>query len=415
MSDRAASETSLSAPAARGAAFVFIFITLALDMLALGIIVPVFPQLIVQMNGGSEAQAAHWVGLSGTLWALMQFAAMPLVGALSDRIGRRPVVLLSNFGQGADYVVMALAPNLWWLLLGRIISGVTTASASTAFAYIADVTPPEKRAGAFGLLGAAFGLGFVIGPAVGGLLGGIEPRLPFWVAGALSLLNGVYGLFVLPESLPAERRAAFSWGKANPLGSFAMLRANPRVLGLASVKFLNDLAHVVYPATFALYGMHRYHWGPREVGVTLALVGASSIVVQAGLMGRIVAAIGERRALMTGLACGAVGFGVSSFSTAPWMLYCAIPITAFWGLAGPSGQALMSQRVHPSEQGRLQGALSSLTGIAGLLGPSLFTGVFAYFITSDAPVQAPGAAFFTASVLVALSLLVAQRALRMAD
>jgi DHA1 family tetracycline resistance protein-like MFS transporter len=367
-------------------------------MLALGIIVPVFPQLIVQMNGGSEAQAAHWVGLSGTLWALMQFAAMPLVGALSDRIGRRPVVLLSNFGQGADYVVMALAPDLWWLLLGRIISGVTTASASTAFAYVADVTPPEKRAGAFGLLGAAFGLGFVIGPAVGGLLGGIEPRLPFWVAGVLSLLNGMYGLFVLPESLPAERRAAFSWGKANPLGSFAMLRAN-----------------VVYPATFALYGMHRYHWGPREVGVTLALVGVSSIVVQAGLMGRIVAAIGERRALMTGLACGAIGFCVYGFSTAPWMLYCAIPITAFWGLAGPSGQALMSQRVHPSEQGRLQGALSSLTGIAGLLGPSLFTGVFAYFITSDAPMQAPGAAFFTASVLVALSLFAAQRALRAAD
>lgn len=400
-------------PAARRAALAFIFITVALDMLALGIIVPVFPALVVNMTG-SEVNAAHWVGLASTLWALMQFVAMPLVGALSDRIGRRPIVLVSNFGQAADYVVMALAPNLWWLLVGRLISGLTSASVSTAFAYIADVTAPEKRAGAFGMMGAAFGLGFVIGPDLGGVLGDVDPRLPFWVAGALSLLNGLYGLLVLPESLPIEKREPVAWRKANPIGSFAMLRANPRIFGLAAVKFLNDLAHVVYPATFALYAMHRYTWGPREVGLTLAVVGVSGIVVQAGLVGRIVAAIGERRALITGLGCGAIGFTLYGLASEPWMFFCAIPIAALWGLAGPAGQALMSQRVGAGEQGRLQGALSSLTGVAGLLGPSLFTGVFAYSIGAGASAALAGAAFVTAALLVALGLPVALRSLRQA-
>ncbi len=264
-------------PAKRQAAFIFIFVTIALDMLALGIIIPVFPKLVVDMIGGSEADAAHWVGLAGTLWALMQFVSMPVAGALSDRIGRRPIVLASNFGQGADYLVMALAPNLWWLLLGRVISGVTSASVTTAFAYIADVTAPEKRAGAFGVLGAAFGLGFVVGPVAGGLLGHLDPRLPFWTAGALSLLNGLYGLFVLPESLAPERRTSFSWAKANPVASFDMLRANPKLMGLASVKFLNDLAHVVYRSVFALYAMHRFHWGQLDIGLTLGAVSAAPI------------------------------------------------------------------------------------------------------------------------------------------
>jgi DHA1 family tetracycline resistance protein-like MFS transporter len=406
------SPQSAEKPAVRTAALVFIFITVALDMLALGVIVPVFPTLVVEMSGGSEADAAHWVGFAGTLWALMQFVAMPVIGALSDKIGRRPIVLLSNFGQGIDYIFMALSPTLWWLLIGRLVSGVTSASVSTAFAYIADVTAPEKRAGAFGALGAAFGLGFVIGPAMGGLLGDIDPRLPFWAAAALSLLNGCYGLFVLPESLPPERRAGFSWRKANPIGSFAMLRANPQIFGLAAVKFLNDVAHVVYPATFALFAMHRYGWGSREVGFTLAAVGVAGIIVQAGLVGRIVAAIGERRALLLGLLSGVCGFSLYAFASAPWMLGLAIPVAAFWGLAGPAGQSLMSQRVGASEQGKLQGALSSLTGIAGMLGPSLFTGVFAYSISAGAPMIFAGATFMTAALLVALGLPIALRALR---
>lgn len=412
MTDQITPNSESNAAAPGRAAFAFIFITVALDMLALGVIIPVFPQLVVEMNGGSEAEAAHWVGFAGTLWALMQFVAMPIVGALSDRVGRRPIVLLSNFGQGIDYIFMALAPTLWWLLLGRLISGVTSASVSTAYAYVADVTAPEKRAGAFGALGAAFGLGFVIGPALGGVLGDVDPRLPFWVAAGLCLLNGLYGLFVLPESLAADRRARFSWRRANPIGSVVMLRAHPQIFGLAVVKFLNDLAHVVYPATFALYAMHRYDWGPREVGFTLAAVGVAGIIVQAGLVGRIVAAVGERRALLIGLVCGALGFSIYAFASEPWMLFTGIPVAAFWGLAGPAGQALMSQRVSASEQGQLQGALSSLTGVAGMIGPSLFTGVFAYAIGASAPLAFAGAAFMAAATLVALGLPIALRAVK---
>ncbi|WP_395646537.1 TCR/Tet family MFS transporter [Terricaulis sp.] len=399
-------------PSARRAAFIFIFITLALDMLALGIIVPVLPKLIVEMRGGDEVSAAHWVGLFSTLWAVMQFLAMPIIGALSDKVGRRPIILLSNFGQGADYVLMALAPNLWWLLVGRLISGVTTASVSTGFAYVADVTPPEKRAGAFGALGAAFGLGFVIGPALGGVLGEMDPRLPFWLAGGLSMLNGLYGLFVLPESLAPGKRGGFSWGKANPIDAFALLRAQPRLLGLASVKFLNDVAHVVYPTTFALYFFHKFEWTERGVGLFLAAVGAASIVVQAGLVGRIVKAIGERRALLIGLFSGAAGFVIYALAPEGWVAFIGVVFAAFWGLAGPSGQALMSRRVGASEQGRLQGALSSLTGVAGLIGPTLFTGVFAYFISSAAPVQFAGAACLVAAACVALSLPIALVAAR---
>ena len=412
MMDLAESQPAVPPPAARRAAFIFIFITLALNMLALGIIVPVLPQLIVNMRGGDQVSAAHWIGLFATLWALMQFVSMPLLGALSDRIGRRPVVLLSNFGQAADYVLMALAPTLWWLLIGRLISGICSASVSTAHAYVADVTAPEKRAASFGALGAAYGLGFVIGPALGGVLGDFDPRAPFWVAGALSLLNGLYGLFVLPESLPPERRKDFTWRKANPIGAFAFLRTQPRLLGLAVVKFFNDLAHVAYPATFALYLMHRYEWGPRQVGLTLALVGIAGVFVQAGLVGRVVAKIGERAALLIGLVCGAAGFTIYAFAREPWMLFCAIPVAALWGLAGPSGQALITRRVDPSEQGRLQGALASLTGAAGIIGPSIFTGVFAYFIAAGAPMPLPGAAFLTATLFVAVSFALALRATR---
>ncbi len=399
-------------PRARQAALVFIFITLTLDMLAIGVVVPVLPKLIVEMSGASVAAAAHWVGFSGTLWALAQFVSMPMVGALSDKIGRRPIVLISNFGQAADYAFMALAPNLWWLLAGRMISGFCASSVSTAFAYVADVTAPEKRAGAFGMLGAAFGLGFVIGPALGGVLGAVDARLPFWVAGGLSLLNGMYGLFVLPESLPLAKRARFSWAKANPAGAFAMLRAHPRTLALASVKFLNDLAHVAYPATFALYAMHRYHWGPSEIGLTLAMIGVCGVIVQGGLVGRIVRAIGERRALITGLVCGAIGFALYGLASEPWMLIAAIPIASFWGLAGPSGQALITKRVDPSEQGRMQGALASVAGVAAMLGPSLFTGVFAHSIGASAPAAMAGAVFMAAALFVAAALPIALRATR---
>jgi MFS transporter, DHA1 family, tetracycline resistance protein len=390
----------------------FIFVTVALDILALGVIIPVVPKLVLQMEGGDTAAAAGWVGLFGTLWAAMQFVAAPILGALSDKVGRRPVILISNFGLAADYVVMALAPNLWWLLLGRTISGVTAATVPTAFAYVADVTPPEKRAQTFGMLGAAFGLGFVIGPALGGYLGGISPRLPFWVACGLGTLNGIYGLFVLPESLPRDRRNAFNWMRANPLAGLVLLRSQPKLLGLASVKFLNDLAHVVYPTTFALYTMYRFAWTEQQVGMMLGLIGLAGIVVQAGLVGRVVRKLGEEKALLIGLAMGAAGFAIYGLAPTASLMLCGVPVAALWGLYGPSAQALMSKRVPPTEQGRLQGSLASLMGVAGLLGPALFTGVFRSFIGPNAALHLPGAAFVTASALVALAIPVALFALR---
>ena len=393
----------------RQAAFAFIFVTILLDMLALGSIIPVLPRLVVVMSGGDAAHGAWVFGLFGTAWALMQFLFSPVQGALSDRFGRRPVVLASNFGLGLDYLIMALAPSLGWLFVGRIINGVTSASMSTAFAYIADVTPPEQRAGRFGLLGAAFGVGFVLGPALGGLLGEHDPRLPFWFSAALSLANGCYGLLVLPESLPAARRSAFSLRHANPLGALTLLRAHPDLLGVASIHFLGQLAHVVLPSTFVLYASYRYGWGERPIGLTLAGVGVASMIVQGGLVGRAVARFGERRSLMLGLLAGAAGFAIYGLAPIPAIFWIGVPVMSFWGLASPSVQGLMSRLVGPGEQGRLQGAAASLTGIAALIGPGLFTGTFAVFVGRLRGAGLPGAPFLLAALFLSIALLLALR------
>jgi DHA1 family tetracycline resistance protein-like MFS transporter len=388
----------------RQAALVFIFITVLLDMLALGIIIPVWPRLVVGLLSGDSVRGAEIFGVFGTAWALMQFVFSPIQGALSDRFGRRPVILLSNLGEGLDYFVMALAPSLGWLLVGRIVSGATAASVSTAFAYIADVTPPEKRAGRFGMVGAAFGIGFVLGPAIGGLLGEFGPRLPFWFAGVLGLANFGYGFFVLPESLPTERRAAFRWRRANPVGALGLLRSHRELSGLAIIYFLSQLAHVVLPSTFVLYAGFRYGWTERAVGLTLAAVGVCSMVVQAGLVGRIVAWAGERRTLMIGLFFGAVGFAIYGLApTGSWFLL-GVPVMSLWGLASPANQGLMTRLVSGSEQGQLQGASSSMMGIAGLLGPSLFTLTFAYAIIPTHHWQLSGAPFLLAALLLTLAL-----------
>jgi DHA1 family tetracycline resistance protein-like MFS transporter len=381
-------------------------------MLALGMMIPVLPRLVVAFQAGDSAAAAETFGLFGTVWALMQFVFSPIQGALSDRFGRRPVILLSNLGLGLDYILMALAPNLGVLLIGRIISGICAASISTSFAYIADVTPADKRAGSFGIVGTAFGVGFVLGPAVGGLLGGIDLRLPFWGAAALSLLNFLYGLLVLPESLPVDRRVAFTWGRANPIGSLILLRTYPRLLGLASVSFLHNLAHVALPSVFVLYASYRYGWDERAVGLTLAAVGACSAIVQGALVRPIVARAGERRALLIGLGCGALGFAI--YGVAPTgAVFCAgVPVMALWGLAQPSLQALVTRRVSPSEQGRLQGALSSLQGVAGLIGPGLFTLTFASAIAAGSGAELPGAPFLLAALLLAAGMAASLRATR---
>jgi MFS transporter, DHA1 family, tetracycline resistance protein len=395
----------------RSAAVAFIFITVLLDMLALGIIIPVWPRLVVQFLGGDSPRAAKLFGLFGTAWAAMQFVMSPIQGALSDRFGRRPIILLSNLGEGLDYFVMAWAPTLGWLFLGRIVSGATAASVTTAFAYIADITPPEKRAAKYGLLGAAFGIGLVLGPAVGGLLGEFSPRLPFWFAGALGLANAAYGFFVLPESLPAERRSAFRWRRANPVASLTLLRSQPKLARLATIYFLGQLAHVVLPSTFVLYAGYRYGWTERAVGLTLAGVGVCSMIVQAGLVGWIVRRLGERWALALGLFFGASGFAAYGLAPSGVLFLIGVPVMSLWGLAGPATQSLMTGLVDPSEQGRLQGANSGLTGIAGLIGPGLFTQIFAFFIDPAHGVHLPGAPFLLAAALLAAALLLAGQAM----
>jgi DHA1 family tetracycline resistance protein-like MFS transporter len=387
----------------RRAAFIFIFITVVLDMLSLGMIIPVLPKLVENFLGGDTARAAEVFGVFGTAWALMQFLVSPLLGAMSDSYGRRPLVLISNFGLGLDYVLMALAPNLWWLFVGRVISGISSATVPTAFAYVTDVTPPEQRAAKFGLIGAAFGLGFVLGPALGGMLGSLDPRLPFWVAAVLSLLNGCYGLFVLPESLPRERRTAFEWRRANPVGSLKLLRSHPELSGLASSLFLIDLAHVVLPSVWVLYAGYRYGWDEKAIGLSLAVVGICSVIVQAGLVGPTVKAFGERRAMMFGLAGGVAGFLMFGLAESSLSYLLGIPLLALWGIATPAMNGLMTRHVGASEQGQLQGANNSIQGIANLVGPFIFTLTFSWAIGSGKDWHFPGAPFVLSAIFLVMA------------
>ena len=400
--------------APRRAAVAFIFVTILLDMLALGLIAPILPKLVESFVDNDTASAARIFGVFGTVWALMQFFFSPLLGGLSDRFGRRPVVLLSNCGLALDYVLMALAPSLTWLFIGRVISGITSASVSTAFAYIADVTPPEKRAAVFGQIGVAFGAGFILGPALGGLLGGLDPRLPFWVAAGLSFANTLYGLVILPESLPRERRSPFRWKSANPLGALHLLRTDRVLSGLSMVNFIAQLAHVVLPSTFVLYATYRYGWDAATVGLTLAMVGVCSMAVQGAAIGPIVGRLGERRALLLGLACGAIGFLIFGAAPEGHLFWVGIPVMAVWGVAGAATQSLMTRLVAADQQGQLQGATSSVQSVSQLVGPFLFTLTFAYFIGPQAPLKLPGAPFLLAAALLLLALGVAARTLAVA-
>jgi MFS transporter, DHA1 family, tetracycline resistance protein len=407
----AVSGNTAEAPASRRGAVAFIFVTILLDMFALGLIMPILPKLVESFLNNDTASAARIFGLFGTAWALMQFFFSPILGGLSDRFGRRPVVLLSNFGLGLDYVLMALAPSLTWLFIGRVISGITSASVSTAFAYIADITSAEQRAAVFGKIGVAFGAGFIVGPAIGGLLGGLDPRLPFWVAAGLSFANTLYGLLILPESLPPDRRSPFRWKSANPMGSLRLLRSDRILAGLSVVNFIAQLAHAVLPSTFVLYATYRYGWDATTVGLTLAMVGVCAMMVQGAAIGPIVKHFGERRALLLGLCCGAVGFLIFGAAPSGPLFWLGIPVMALWGVAGAATQALMTRRVAPDLQGQLQGATGSVQSVSQLLGPFLFTLTFAYFIGARAPLKLPGAPFLLASVLLVLALGIATRVL----
>jgi MFS transporter, DHA1 family, tetracycline resistance protein len=400
------SQTDGAAPGRR-AGVRFIFVTVFLDTMSFGVLIPVLPLLISKLAGGDAAHQAFTYGAFTFVWAVMQFFASPVLGALSDRYGRRPIILFSNFGVGLQYVLFALAPNLAVMFAARIFSGIASASAATASAYIADVTAPEKRAAAFGVMGAAFGGGFILGPAFGGWLSTYDPHLPLWIAAGMCTLSGLYGLFVLPESLPPERRRAFDWRRANPLGAFRFLQARPDLFGLATMKFLADLSHMVFPAVFVLFAAYRFKWDSQAIGAMMAVSGTAGVLVQAGLVGRVVRAVGERRALIGGLSFGVLGLSIYGAAWAPQMLFLAIGVFAFWGFATPAAQSLMTRRVSATEQGALQGAIAGLASLAGMIGPVVYTGIFGYFVSDAAPVIAPGAPFFLAASFLALALVVA--------
>jgi DHA1 family tetracycline resistance protein-like MFS transporter len=376
-------------------ALAFIFCTVAIDVVALGMMAPVLPRLILEFQGGDAALAAETIGLFLTVWGLMQFVFSPLLGSLSDRYGRRPVILISCLGLGLDYMLMALAPSLGWLFAGRVVSGITSAIMGTAYAYAADLTPPAARVRSFGLVGGAFGLGFVVGPALGGLLGSVDPRLPFWCSAGACLLNAGFGWFILPESLPAERRMAFSWRRANPLGSLGLLGRHVELRGLAAVSFLGFFAYQALPSIMMIYAGYRYGWGPGMVGLVLATVGVCTVIAQGVMIGRIIALLGERMTLIGGMLAGCLGMLIYGLAPSGPIFWIGVPIMGLWGIATPAAQSLMSRRVNPSEQGQLQGAIVSLTSIAGIIAPGIFAAIFAWFL-----VETPGAAWLLAAAFL---------------
>jgi DHA1 family tetracycline resistance protein-like MFS transporter len=397
----------------RRAAVAFIFVTVTLDIVAGGVIGPVWPNLIKGFLGGSTSRSAVVFDVFATVFAVAQLIFAPILGSLSDRLGRRPVILISCVGLGIDYIVMATAPNLALLFVGRTLAGITSASMTAASAYIADVTPPEKRAGAYGVLSAAFGVGFIVGPMLGGLLGQLGPRLPFWVAAGLTFANAAYGFFVLPESLAPENRSAFSLKLANPFAAIGFLASQTQLFGLSMIGFMSRLVNAVFAVVWALYVADRYGWGPLMIGVSMLVVGACSLLVSAVLVKPVVAWMGERGALMLGLFCGALGFVGLGAAPRGWAFLVAIFVLCLWGLAGPCIQSLMTRLVQPTEQGRLQGATTGLTRIAGLIGPSLFAAPLAYAATPAHEAQRLlGLPFYLAAALMLLSMVMAWPATR---
>lgn len=378
-------------------------------MIGFGIIGPVFPRLILQLTGGSDATAAAILGIFGTIFAAMQLVFSPVLGVLSDRVGRRPVIILSCVGLTVDYLVMALAPTIGWLYFGRVLAGMTAANLVTAYAYISDVTPAEKRAGAFGLLSGAFGLGFIIGPVIGGLLGNSNPRLPFWAAAALSALNLIYGFFVLPESLKKEDRShRFDWRRANPFGALRLLRSHHQLWRLSTISFIGYVAHEALPIIFVVYTLHRFGWTPAQNGIALMVVGMCSVAVSM-MTGAFVARFGERVTLVLGLIFAVCGFTLMGAANSGALYLLSIPLICLWSIYSPAVQNLMTRRVSRSEQGELQGALGSMRSIAMLIGPGIFTWTFAAFITRW---NVPGAPFYLAAAMMVVSVAVAAYTVR---
>lgn len=387
-------------------ALAFIAVTLLLDTIGFGLIMPVYPRLLVEITGESLSRAAVYGGWLGFIYAAMQFVAAPILGNLSDRYGRRRVILLAVGALGIDYIIMGFAPTLAWLFLGRAIAGVAGASFTPAYAYVADISPPERRAQNFGVISAAFGIGFIIGPAIGGLLGTLGPRAPFFAAAALSLTNFFYGFFVLPESLPAEKRRAFQWRRANPLGTLAQMKKHPVVLGLLAALFLWSLGNQVMPSTWAFYTKFRFGWSEAMIGASFAAVGVVMASSQLIVMRLLVPRLGERRTALIGIASGTVGYVGFGLATAGWMMFALLATWFFAAIVMPTTNALMSHLISPDAQGELQGAVASLFSLSAIIGPPLMTHLFARFTAPESTVHLPGAAFLAAAVLALGCLLI---------
>jgi len=395
------------------AALPFIMVTLLLDVLGFGLIIPVLPGLVTGFGRtGDLSESSHVYGLFIAAYGLMQFVFSPMLGALSDMYGRRPIILLSTLGAGLDYLLMAFAPSLEWLFVGRIISGLTGANITAVNAYVADVTAPEKRAGAFGMIGACFGIGFILGPAAGGLLADFGPRAPFIAAAVMNLINSAYGFLVLPESLPLKDRKQFEPSSANPFRSLGMLRRYPVVLGLTLTVTLLTFAQQGMHSTWVLYTTFRFDWTPMQNGFSLAVVGICAVVVQGGLTRVLVPKLGERMALLVGMSINAAGMLGIGLATAGWMLYAILVVTSVGGIAGPAAQALISRHVAPNEQGTVQGAVTSLMSLTGVVAPVFFTFLFGHFTSKNAPIQIPGASFIAGAVFITLAVFAAIRSFR---
>ena len=397
----------------RKAAMAFIFVTVFIDVLGIGIIIPILPELVKEFVGGSTATAGRYYGVIAATYALAQFFCAPILGGLSDRFGRRTVLLISLFGLGIDYIIMGLAPTIWWLFIGRLVAGAMGASFTTANAYIADVSTPENRAKNFGLMGVAFGLGFIFGPALGGVLGGIDLRMPFFVSAGLALVNWLYGFFVLPESLPEDQRSAFTWAKANPIGSLGVLRSYPLVAGLAVAFVLMGLAQRGLETAWVLYTGYKFGWNETAIGLSLTLVGVMAAIVQGGLVGPIIKRIGERQAVIRGLAIGTITFLGYGLASEGWILLAFIVFGSIGGIAGPAIQGLVAGAVPSHDQGKVQGGLTSLMSLSSVVAPLVFTsGLFSYFTSERAPFQFPGAPFVLGSFMFLSALLVLVRLFR---
>ncbi len=405
----------MSPDKSRNAAFVFIFIAVLVDSTGFGIILPVLPRLIMQLTGVTVDRAAGYGGWLSFVYALMQFFCAPVLGNLSDRFGRRPVLLFALLALGCDYLIMGVAPVIAWLFVGRMIAGIAGASFTPAYAYVADITEPGRRAQSFGLMGAAFGIGFIAGPAIGGLLGGLGPRAPFFAAGAVALANATFGYFALPESLPLAQRRPFHWARANPLGTLTQMRRYPVVLLMLGALFLWQLGHQVLPSTWAFYTISRFHWTSAEVGYSLAWVGLLMAVAQGALTRVLIPWIGgERRAALAGMAAGVIAYVGYALVSEGWMMYVVSLTTFVFALTYPSMNALASQQIPANAQGELQGAVACLYSLSSIAGPPLMTQVFGYFSGTAAPVHFPGAAFLTAAALTVACAALFVRALRLA-